>query len=58
MKAKRKIRKKGYEPVNEELNKYDIVPLIYGSVKSYASIYGKMMDRNKSFKEILDLYAI
>ena len=53
-----KFIKKVIEPVNEELNKYDIVPLIYGRAKSYASIYGKMMNRNKSFKEIYDLYAI
>ena len=53
-----KFIKKVIEPVNEELNKYNIVPLIYGRAKSYASIYGKMMNRNKSFKEIYDLYAI
>ena len=53
-----KFIKKVIKPVNEELNKYNIVPLIYGRAKSYASIYGKMMNRNKSFKEIYDLYAI
>jgi GTP pyrophosphokinase len=53
-----KIIKKVIEPVNEELKRYDIVPLIYGRAKSYASIYGKMINRNKSFKEIYDLYAI
>ena len=53
-----KFIKKVIEPVNEELKKYDIVPLIYGRAKSYASIYGKMINRNKSFKEIYDLYAI
>ena len=53
-----KFIKKVIEPVNEELKRYDIVPLIYGRAKSYASIYGKMINRNKSFKEIYDLYAI
>ena len=53
-----KFIKKVIEPVNEELRSYDIVPLIYGRAKSYASIYGKMINRNKSFKEIYDLYAI
>ena len=53
-----KFIKKVIEPVNEELKSYDIVPLIYGRAKSYASIYGKMINRNKSFKEIYDLYAI
>ena len=53
-----KFIKKVIEPVNEELKRYDIVPLIYGRAKSYASIYGKMIHRNKSFKEIYDLYAI
>ena len=53
-----KFIKKVIKPVNEELKRYDIVPLIYGRAKSYASIYGKMIDRNKSFKEIYDLYAI
>ena len=53
-----KFIKKVIEPVNEELKKYDIAPLIYGRAKSYASIYGKMINRNKSFKEIYDLYAI
>jgi len=53
-----KFIKKVIEPVNEELKRYDIVPLIYGRAKSYASIYGKMVHRNKGFKEIYDLYAI
>ena len=53
-----KFIKKVIEPVNKELKRYDIAPLIYGRAKSYASIYGKMINRNKSFKEIYDLYAI
>jgi len=46
------------KPVEQELHKYDIYPLVYGRAKSYASIYGKMINRNKNFNEIYDLYAI
>ena len=53
-----KFIKKVIEPVSVDLKKYDIVPLIYGRAKSYASIYGKMIDRSKEFNEIYDLYAI
>ena len=53
-----KFIKKVIEPVNEELKRHDIAPQIYGRAKSYSSIYGKMINRNKSFKEIYDLYAI
>jgi len=45
-------------PIKNELNKYDINPCIYGRPKSLASIYGKMVSRNKEFEEIYDLYAI
>ena len=45
-------------PVKKELNNYDIFPNIYGRAKSYSSIYGKMINRNKSFDEIYDLHAI
>ena len=31
---------------------------IYGRSKSYFSIYGKMLNRNKAFEDIYDLYAI
>ena len=57
-KQRGKFIKKVIEPVSEELKKYDIVPQIYGRAKSYASIYGKMINRNKGFNEIYDLYAI
>ena len=46
------------EPIKLELNKYEISPNIYGRAKSYASIYNKMISRNKSFDEIYDLYAL
>tara|TARA_B100000686_G_scaffold295692_1_gene326740 strand:+ start:13934 stop:16117 length:2184 start_codon:yes stop_codon:yes gene_type:complete len=46
------------KPIGIELKKYDIEPCIYGRPKSLASIYGKMLSRNKEFEEIYDLYAI
>ena len=57
-KHREKFIKKVIAPVEEELLKYEIIPQVYGRAKSYASIYGKMLSRNKSFKEIYDLYAI
>ncbi|MDP6169155.1 MAG: RelA/SpoT family protein, partial [Candidatus Marinimicrobia bacterium] len=57
-KQRHKFINKVIKPVEEELNKYEIFPLVYGRAKSYASIYGKMMNRNKTFNEIYDLYAI
>ena len=57
-KQRYKFIKKVIKPVEVELNKYEIFPLVYGRAKSYASIYGKMMNRNKDFNEIYDLYAI
>ena len=46
------------EPIKLELSKYEILPNIYGRAKSYASIYNKMISRNKSFDEIYDLHAL
>ena len=46
------------KPVKKELLKYDIDPIIYGRAKSYASIFGKMLNRDKTFDQIYDLYAI
>jgi GTP pyrophosphokinase len=46
------------KPVKSELSRYGIVARIYGRPKSHASIYGKMVQRGKSFEEIYDLYAI
>jgi len=45
-------------PVEAELKTYKIHPTIYGRSKSHASIYGKMLKRDKSFEDIYDLYAI
>ena len=57
-KQRNKFIQKIIAPVEEELKNYDNVPKIYGRPKSYSSIYGKMMARNKTFDEIYDLYAI
>ena len=46
------------KPIEIELNKYEIFPDMYGRAKSYASIYQKMITRNKSFEEIFDLHAL
>ena len=57
-KQREKFIKKVIKPVKNELEKYDIIPQVYGRAKSYSSIYGKMMTRDKNFDEIYDLYAI
>lgn len=46
------------DPIQSELKKLNIDSKIYGRVKSHTSIYGKMVDRDKSFEEIYDLLAI
>ena len=53
-----KIIRKVINPVKSELSKYGMNIEIYGRAKSYSSIYGKIISRNKSFDEIYDLYAI
>ena len=53
-----KFIKEIIDPVADDLKIYDIIPHVYGRSKSYSSIYGKMMSRDKSFEEIYDLYAI
>jgi len=45
-------------PIESGLKKYDIAPDVYGRSKSYYSIYGKMINRNKKFEDIYDIYAI
>ena len=55
---RKKFIKSILKPVQDELKKYDIKPSIYGRPKSLASIYGKMVSRDKEFEEIYDLYAI
>ncbi len=46
------------KPLLTELNKHNIQAIVYGRVKSYSSIYGKMVKRGKSFEEIYDKLAI
>jgi GTP pyrophosphokinase len=53
-----KFIKEIISPVADELKIYEIIPKVYGRSKSYSSIHGKMMSRDKSFEEIYDLYAI
>ncbi len=55
---RKKFIKSILKPVQDELKKYNIKPSIYGRPKSLASIYGKMISRDKEFEEIYDLYAI
>ena len=45
-------------PIESSLIKYNIKPTISGRSKSYYSIYGKMLNRNKKFEDIYDIYAI
>ena len=46
------------KPIIDELSKYNLDSSIYGRVKSYSSIYGKMVERGKSFNEIYDNLAV
>ena len=46
------------KPIIDELSKYNLDASIYGRVKSYSSIYGKMVNRGKSFNEIYDNLAV
>jgi GTP pyrophosphokinase len=46
------------KPIIDELSKYNLDASIYGRVKSYSSIYGKMVKRGKSFNEIYDNLAV
>jgi GTP pyrophosphokinase len=62
IKSSRKDREKYIkllsDPLQIELNKLNLTANIYGRVKSHASIFGKMIKRNKTFKEIYDHLAI
>ena len=57
-KSRSKIIKTVIDPINSEFKSYKINPKIYGRSKSYASIHGKMISRNREFEDIYDLYAI
>ena len=56
--TEKQLLKKVVKPLEEEISKYGIRINIYGRAKSYSSIYGKIISRNKRFDEIYDLYAI
>ena len=45
-------------PLLKELDKHNLEAVVYGRVKSYSSIYGKMVNRGKSYEEIYDKLAI
>ena len=45
-------------PLLSELDKHNLEAVVYGRVKSYSSIYGKMVNRGISFEEIYDKLAI
>ena len=61
-KASRKEREKYIEefskPIKEELLKFNIEAEIFGRVKHYYSIFGKMRKENKNYEELFDLFAI
>ena len=57
-KTRSKIIKTVIDPIKKEFESYKIKPKIYGRSKSYASIHGKMISRNREFEDIYDLYAI
>ena len=62
IKSSRKDREKYIkllsDPLQTELNKLNLTANIYGRVKSHASIFGKMIKRDKTYKEIYDHLAI
>jgi len=57
-KDREKYIKEVSDPLHKELKKHGIEAKIYGRVKSHSSIYGKMVTRDKTFKEIYDHLAI
>ena len=62
IKSSKRVRKKYIsditKPITVELSKYNLEASIYGRVKSHSSIYGKMVERGKSFNEIYDILAL
>ena len=57
-KQRKKLINSYVDPITTALEKYKMDCKIYGRSKSYSSIYGKMLNRNKAFEDIYDLYAI
>jgi GTP pyrophosphokinase len=60
--ASRKQRERYIEefskPLKYELDKFNIKSEIFGRVKNYYSILGKMRKQNKNFEELFDIFAI
>ena len=46
------------KPIKEELIKYNLDARIFGRVKHYYSIFGKMQKQNKQFEDLFDIFAI
>ena len=61
-KASKKQREKYIQeftkPIKNELDKFKINAKIFGRVKHYYSIFGKMKKQNKKYEELFDLFAI
>ncbi len=56
--ARERYIKRVSDPIYTEMEKNSIKPTISGRPKSFASIYTKMVSRNRPFEEIYDLLAI
>lgn len=56
--SREKYIKRISAPIYLEMEKNNIKPTISGRPKSFASIYNKMVSRNRPFEEIYDLLAI
>jgi GTP pyrophosphokinase len=57
-KEREKYIKHFSEPIETELEKFDIKARVFGRAKHYYSIFGKMQKRNKKYEELFDLFAI
>ena len=57
-KQRKKLINSYIDPIHKGLEKYKMDCNIFGRSKSFFSIYGKMINRNKAFEDIYDIYAI
>jgi len=57
-KEREKYIEKFLEPIKVELERFNIKAEIFGRVKHYYSILGKMRKQDKKFEELFDLFAI
>ena len=57
-KQRKKLINSYIDPISNGLKKYKMDCNIFGRSKSFFSIYGKMLNRNKAFEDIYDIYAI